>query len=120
MCDDTKWDFVSSEPAQIVIRPNQMTTVDAGYTITYACVAYGDPHPSISWNKRDTPLNNESRVTIYEELVTENGVAFVQSIPELCSAEEADAGLYSCFADNTLGSDAASFVLTVNAQREQH
>ena len=120
MCDDMKWDFVSSEPAQIVIRPNQMTAVDAGYTITFACVAYGDPHPSISWNRGDTPLNNNSRVTIYQELVTVNGVAFVQSIPELCSAEEADAGLYSCFADNTLGSDTASFVLTVNAQSEQH
>ena len=114
MCNDIKWDVVSSEPAQIVIRPNQMTAVDAGYTITFACVAYGDPHPSISWNTRDTPLNNNSRVTIYEELVTENGITFMQSILELCSAEVVDAGLYSCFTGNTLGNDTTSFVLTVN------
>ena len=52
-------------------------------------------------------------------LVTENGVTFVQSILELCSTEEADAGQYSCFAENTLGNDTASFVLTVNAQSKQ-
>ena len=99
-----------------MIRPNQTTAVDAGNTITFVCVAYGDPNPSISWNRGDTLLSNGTRVTIYEELVTENGVTFVQSILELCSAEEADAGRYSCFADNTLDNDTESFVLTVNAQ----
>ena len=102
-----------------MIRPNQTTAVDAGNTITFACVAYGDPNPSISWNRGDTLLSNDSRVTIYEELVTENGVTFVQSILEMCSAEEADGGQYSCFADNTLGNDTASFILAVNAQSEQ-
>jgi len=104
-----------SDPAQIVIRPNQTTTVDAGNTITFVCVAYGNPNPSISWNRGDTLLSNDSRVTIYEELVTENGVTFVQSILELCSAEVADGGQYSCFVDNTLGNDTESFELTVNA-----
>ena len=80
------------------------------------CVASGDPSPSISWNRGDTVLNNDSRVTIYEDLVTENGVTFVWSILELCSAEEADAGQYSCIADNTFGNDTASFVLAVIAQ----
>ena len=103
-----------------MIRPNQTTAVDAGNTITFACVAYGDPNPSISWNTGGTPLSNGTRVTIYEELVTENGVTFVQSILELCSAEEADAGQYSCFADNTLGNDTESFELTVNARSKSH
>jgi len=111
--------FFFSDPAQIVIRPNQTTAVDAGITITFVCVAYGDPNPSISWNRGDTLLSNDSRVTIYEELVTENGMTFVQSILELCSAEEADGGQYNCFADNSLGNDTASFVLAVNAQSEQ-
>ena len=105
-----------SDPAQIVIRPNQTIVVDAGNTITFVCVASVNPNPSISWNRGGTALNNDSRVTIYEELVTEIGVTFVQSILELCSAEEADAGQYSCFADNTLGNDTTFFVLTVNTQ----
>ena len=102
-------------PAQIVIRPNQTTSVDAGNTIVGVCVAYGDPNPSITWNRGGTALSNDSRVTIYEELVTENGVTFVQSIIEVCSAEVSDAGQYSCFTENTFGNDTAVFELTVNA-----
>jgi len=116
----TQTGFSLTDPAQIVIRPNQTYAVDAGNTITFVCVASGDPNPSISWNRGATVLNNDSRVTIYEDLVTENKTIFVQSILELCSAEEADAGQYSCFAENTLSNDTASFVLTVNTQSKQH
>ena len=47
------------------------------------------------------------------------GLSFVQSILELCRVKEPDAGQYSCFADNTIGNDTASFVLTVNAPSKQ-
>ena len=103
-----------------MIRPTEAATVEAGNTITFACMAYGDPDPSISWNRGDTVLINDSRTMIYEGTVTNRGVTFVQSILELCSADEADAGQYSCFANNTLGNDTASFVLTVNAQRKHN
>ena len=105
-----------TDPARIVIRPNQTTSVDAGNTIISVCVAYGDPNPSITWSRGDAVVSNDSRVTIYEELVTENGVTFVQSIIEVCSAEETDAGQYSCFAENAFGNDTAVIELTVNAQ----
>ena len=96
-----------------MIRPNQTTALDAGNAITFTCVAYGIPNPSISWNKGDTLLSNGSRATIYEELLTENGVTLVHSFLELRSVEETDAGQYSCFADNTLCNDTASFELAV-------
>ena len=107
--------FAPPAPAQIVIRPNQTTNVDAGNTIVAVCVAYGDPNPSITWNRGGTVLSNDSRVTIYEEIVTENGVMFVQSIIEVCSAEVSDAGQYNCFAENAFGNDTAVIELTVNA-----
>ena len=94
-------------------RPNQTTSLDAGNAVTFTCVANGDPNPSISWMKGDTLLSNDTRVTIFAGQLTEDGVIFVQSILLLRSAEEADTGLYSCFADNTYGNDTASFVLTV-------
>ena len=103
-------------PAEIMVRPNQTIGADNGNTITFVCVAYGIPDPSISWNRGDTTLSNSSRVTIYDQLLTDNGVTFVQSILELCSAEVEDAGQYSCFAENTLGNDTAAFVLTVNGK----
>ena len=105
--------FLFSAPAQLVKRPNQTTSLDAGNAVTFTCVANGDPNPSISWMKGDTLLSNDTRVTIFAGQLTEDGVIFVQSILLLRSAEEADTGLYSCFADNTYGNDTASFVLTV-------
>ena len=99
-----------------MIRPNPIVAVDAGNTVIFVCVAYGDPSPSISWNRGGTALSNNSQITIFEELLTESGATFVRSILELCSAGQADAGQYSCFADNTVGNDTASFVLTVNPQ----
>ena len=102
-----------SDPAQLVIRPNQTIAVDAGNDITFTCVACGVPNPSISWNRGDTPLSNGSQATIYEELVTEDGVTFVHSFLQLRSVEETDAGQYSCFANNTLGNDTAFFELAV-------
>ena len=96
-----------------MIRPNQTTALDAGNAISFTCVAYGVPNPSISWKKGDTLLSNSSQATIYEELVTEDGVTFVHSFLQLRSVEETDAGQYSCFADNTLGNDTASFELAV-------
>ena len=102
-----------SDPAQLVIRPNQTTSLDAGNAVSFTCVAYGVPNPSISWNRGNTLLTNGSRTTSYEQLLIENGVTFVQSILQLCNAEVAEAGQYSCFANNTLGNDTAFFELAV-------
>ena len=97
----------------IVVHPNQTTSVGVGNTITFVCVAYGIPDPSISWNRGDTTLNNGSQIFIYEVLLVQDGVKYVQSIIELCSIEEENGGQYSCFAENTVGNDTATFVLTV-------
>ena len=96
-----------------MVRPNQTIGADNGNTITFVCVAYGIPDPSISWNRGDTTLSNGSQIFIYEVLLVQDGVKYVQSIIELCSIEEENGGQYSCFAENTVGNDTATFVLTV-------
>jgi len=97
-----------------VISPGN-STVEAGSTVVFACVGFGDPTPSVTWSTGGVQLSNNSRITIYEELVTENGVDFVQSILEICSAEEADGGLYSCTVGNALGNASVNFELSVTA-----
>ena len=107
-----------SDPAQIIIHPNQTNAVDAGNTITFVCVAYGNPIPFMSWNRGDTVLSNDSHITISEGILTNSGAMYVQSILELCSAEGEDTGQYNCFANNTLGNDNASFVLTTQSKHQ--
>ena len=90
--------------------------MDAYNTVIVTCVAYGEPAPSISWNKGDTELTNDSRVTIYETVYTNSGVTFTLSILQLCTANDTDAGQYSCVSENIFGNDSAGFLLTVNAR----
>lgn len=107
--------FFLVEPPQIVITSDNVT-VDAGNTVLFACVGYGTPDPDITWTRGGNQLTNDtSRITIYEELVTESGATFVQSILEICSAGEIDAGQYSCNVANMFGNSSSNFRLTVNA-----
>ena len=117
MCMKTLEIFLyNPAPAQIVIRPNNLTQVNSGDTLTVGCVAYGDPLPHLSWRKDGVELANGSQIQIYEERVTESGITFIKSILEICSASEADIGQYSCTANNTLGFETAEFELQVNTE----
>ena len=79
------------------------------------CVAHGYPVPSLTWNKGETLLSNNSQSTIYEKQVeTQSGVTFVQSILVICSLTQEDAAQYNCSASNNISSTSASFNLTVN------
>ena len=91
----------------------ESATITAGWTGMFVCVAYGYPVPSLTWEKDGTLLKNQSRSTIYEEQVVENGVTFVQSILEVCSLEQDDAAQYNCNTSNNISSASASFELIV-------
>ena len=97
-----------------MISPGNSTVVE-GSTLLLTCVGFGEPTPSVTWSTGGVQLSNNSRITIYEELVTENGVDFVQSILEICSTEEADGGQYSCTVGNALGNASVNFELSVTA-----
>ena len=90
--------------------------MDIGNTVIMACVATGFPTPSISWAMEVTELYNDSRVTIYDEILEEGGVIFTRSILEICSLTVEDGGQYSCTASNPGSDDTVNFVLTINIE----
>ena len=79
----------------------------------FTCVARGVPTPSFTWNRDGRILSNDSRISMYEELLVENGLTFIQSILEVCSVSQEDAGEYSCTAGNIAGSETAVFEVSV-------
>ena len=100
----------------MVVAPNTSLEVDAGTTVTYVCVGYGeDEPPNIIWEFEGQLLSNDtsSLVTIYESQVEENRQVFSQSILELYSVEIENAGMYSCTANNSRGSNSSTFTLNV-------
>ena len=96
----------------MVISPVN-SSVEAGSTVILTCVGYGDPAVSVTWNMEDVQLDNNSQITIYEELVTENGIVLVQSNLVICSVDETDSGQYSCVVSNVLGNTSVNFDLSV-------
>lgn len=98
----------------IVIVPESSGLVAEGNTALLSCTAYGVPLPSsVVWYQGDELLFNDSRISIYSEQVVEGGLEYVLSILEICSVDVADAGSYSCFVENVVGNDTASFELDV-------
>ena len=90
-------------------------TIDESATLVAVCVGTGFPQPSISWSLDGSPLDNNSRITIYEEVIEESGLTFVQSFLEVCSVDyDMDAGLYQCTVANRIVNASTYFTLTVN------
>ncbi len=108
--------LIFPDPAQIVVAPEPLI-VDEGFTVLITCVAYGELPTYISWVRESdqTTLDNStsSRVTVYEELVTEGGLTFTQSILEICSVDETDESNYTCVAVNSFGNDSSLFQFDV-------
>ena len=107
--------FLHTVRPEIVIQPPN-TSVNLGSAVLLTCVSYGLPIPTITWNRGDAKLNNDSRTTVYDQLVTENGVTFIVSMLQLCSAEEMDNGEYSCIGQNLVGIDSSVFQLRGKSQ----
>ena len=97
-----------------MIHPLQATSVDAGSSLILACVAYGDPVPTISWNKDGSELTKSSTTfTIYQDVLNISGMTFMKSKLEICNVDGDDAGQYSCFAETSVSNDTAYFELSV-------
>ena len=93
-----------------------MNNIDAGTSSVLTCLAYGDPLPTIAWTRDGGDLTNSTRITIFDEVVSEGTATFVKSTLQICSANESDTGHYTCLATGETSTDAASFVLQVFAR----
>ena len=112
----------SAEDPIIVIQPSD-TVVPYGNTVLLTCVAISkdyreDQLVNIYW-ERDMELivasnsSDGASVKIYEDYIYEGGYYFTRSILEICSVTLKEEGEYSCVANDTVGTTAAYFNMTV-------
>lgn len=87
--------------------------MNSSATVTFTCAAFGTPDAFFAWRTDQALLSNDSRFTITQDILEENGRTFIYSILEICNVGGEDATEYSCFAENSFGNDSASFELRV-------
>ena len=82
--------------------------------ITFSCQAAGEPVPSISWYFNGVMIN-ESDASEYNVSDSLNGIVVASSLT-ITNAQSADVGTYTCHAENIIGIDRSSGILTVNGK----
>ena len=78
--------------------------------VTFSCQAIGEPLPTISWYFNDVMINSSDE-NEYNISTSLNGTA-VTSILTVVNAQSSDVGTYTCIAENIIGSDQSSGILT--------
>lgn len=86
----------------ITVEPENKR-INSGTNVVLHCDAEGTPDPFIFWSRDDHTLKYTSRIY----LDTDNKTLNIDHI------KESDAGLYTCVAENSLGSDEANAQLDV-------
>ena len=80
--------------------------------VTFSCQATGDPVPDISWYFNDVMINvsDTSKHNVSDIL---NGIV-ITSYLTIVNAQSSDVGTYSCHAENFIGMERSSAILTIN------
>ena len=93
------------------------TVVREGNTATITCEALGYPPPTIVWNRIDGNLNDRVSVSDSVSVPTGNGnVTRVSVNLTITNAYRKDTGVYTCSANNSIGSDNRSINVTVQCK----
>ena len=79
-------------------------------SISFSCDAIGEPTPSISWHFNDVLINPSTKYFLFASSVPGSSTSLLIIINPVSS----DAGAYTCYAENVLGNDNSSGILTVN------
>ena len=82
--------------------------------VTFSCQAIGEPVPTITWYF-DGVMINVSNTSEYNLTSSINGT-MITSIITIMNTQSSDAGMYTCEAENFLGTSRSSGVLTINGQ----
>ena len=80
------------------------------------CQATGVPVPYIQWYFNNAVMINLSNSSKYNSSSMALNETIIESTLFIINAESSDVGTYTCEAENIIGADQSSAVLTVNSE----
>ena len=82
--------------------------------VTFSCKAIGEPIPVINWYFKDVMINvtDETKYNISNSL----NETVLASFLTITNVQSSDVGTYTCHAENIIGIDRSSGILTVNGK----
>ena len=93
------------------------TIVREGSTTKIPCQAFGYPPPTIVWKRNNEILND--RVSVSDSVSVHTGYGNVTRVTvnlTIANASRGDTGVYTCSANNSIGSDSSSVTVTVQCK----
>lgn len=96
--------YLTVQAPPVFIKSPKNQTIPKGQTATFPCSATGDPTPSISWYKSNSPVNTGANFVILS-----NGTLLVTRVTQLNS------GWFTCQAENQAGTrEVKAFLLVAD------
>ena len=93
------------------------TIVRERNTTTITCEAFGYPPPTIVWNRINGILSDRVSVSDSVSVLIGNGnVTRVSVNLTITNASREDTGVYTCSANNSIGSDSSNVSITVQCK----
>ena len=90
-----------------------------GQTVVMSFLAFGTPMPILRWERPgDMVLTNSAHTQVYQSTLADGGFTFVKSTLEICNTVVSDSGSYNIAAENSFGTQYASFQFIVQTERK--
>ena len=99
------------------VSPLNNTIIRQGNTNTITCEALGYPPPTVVWNRINGILSD--RVSVSDSISVPNGYGNVTRVSAnltITNASREDTGVYTCSANNSIGSDSSNVSITVQCK----
>ena len=93
------------------------TIIRVGNTTTITCEAFGYPPPTVVWNKINGILSD--RVSVSDSVSVPTGYGNVTRVTvnlTVTNASREDTGVYTCSANNSIGSDSSNVSITIQCK----
>ena len=100
-----------------IANPLNDTIVREGNTTTITCEAFGYPPPTVVWNRINGILSD--RVSVSDSVSVPTGYGNVTRVSvnlTITNASREDTGVYTCSANNNIGSDGSNVSITVQCK----